>query len=84
MRKIIDRLMQLGNTEGMTFRARHEDGVGMFIEPNPALTRSQLGIVELPPPTYARRVLYVPPRWMPRVTSRRASGEWSANPWHVA
>lgn len=68
MHKMIQFLARLGVTEGLTFRARHEDGVGMFIEPNPAPTRQTLNTV---PARIARRTL------------RRASGVWQAKPLHV-
>lgn len=68
MRKLIEFLSQLGVTHGMTFRARHEDGVGVFIEPNPTLTRQNLN---------------TQPAGPRRRTLRRASGEWRAKPLRV-
>lgn len=39
MQKLIDFLARLGVVDGLTFRARIEDGVGVFIEPNPRPNR---------------------------------------------
>lgn len=41
MSALISLFARLGVTEGITFRAVHEDGVGFVIEPNPAPTRQQ-------------------------------------------
>lgn len=59
--------MRLGVVEGMTFRTVIEDGVGVFIVPNPKPNRTNPQAV----PTPRRRLL------------RRSSGDWSAKPLHV-
>lgn len=67
LQKLVDFLMRLGTAEGITFRAVPEDGVGIFLEPNPRPTRQQINAVPVP----RRRTL------------RRASGRWTAKPLHV-
>lgn len=70
LRKLFDALMRLGVTDGVTFRAVPEDGVGVFLEPNPRPTRQQVNVVPAMPPA-------------PRKVTRRASGRWTAKPLHV-
>jgi hypothetical protein len=50
MQKLINALANLGTVSGMTFRAVPQEGVGMLIEPNPVLTRAQVGVFEVRPP----------------------------------
>lgn len=71
LQKLIKFLARLGVVDDMTFRARVEDGVGIFLEPNPRPTRSNLNTVPTPAP--ARRKV-----------ARRASGRWVAKPLHVS
>jgi hypothetical protein len=63
-------MMQFGIVEGMTFRARFDEGVGLIIEPNPSLNRMACNAV--PVPSQA-----------PRRIKPRASGRWVAKPVHV-
>lgn len=69
MQKIFNFLSRLGVVDGITFRARVEDGVGVFLEPNPRVNRMQPNATELPAPG--------------RRTARRASGRWTAKALHI-
>jgi hypothetical protein len=53
MKKFVQALLSLGVTTGPTFRLRHEDGVGMIIEPNPQPNRMQPSTV---PVATAKRI----------------------------
>lgn len=65
---MLEFLLNIGVTEGLTFRAVQQEGVGMFIVPNPSPTRTSVHAVPAP-----RRKSYC-----------RACGKWSAKLVHVA
>jgi hypothetical protein len=58
MRKLLQKLLQIGIVEGITFRCVIEDGVGPVLVPNPTPNRMQVQAVPAPsaytPPAAAR------------------------------
>lgn len=69
LQKLIKFLLRLGVVDGVTFRAVPEDGVGLFLEPNPRPNRMNPQAVAMPDG-----------RVKPR---RRVSGRWTAKPLHI-
>jgi hypothetical protein len=63
-------LMNLGVVRGMTFRTIHEEGVGVFIVPNPQVNRMQINAIPAESPPARER-------------NKRVSGRWVAKPLHV-
>ncbi len=63
-------IMNLGVIRGMTFRAVVQDGVGVFIVPNPQVNRMQVNA----------KPAQNPPN---RKENKRASGRWVAKPLHI-
>jgi hypothetical protein len=65
LRKLFNFLTALGTRQGLSFRLVVEDGVGLFLVPNPTPTRQQIGVFEVPPRSQ-------------RCGVRKASGKWVA------
>lgn len=62
LKRLFKAIARLGVTSGMTFHTEQEEGVGMFVVPNPRPTRANLNIVPVESSIERR--------------SRRVSGEW--------
>jgi hypothetical protein len=66
--KLLNKLFQLGVTEGLTFRCERDDGVGMVLVPNPTPNRVNPQAVTMP---------------SHRPVNPRADGRWTAKPLHM-